>query len=195
MIGLMILLFFAFYLAVSVGVTRAVASWAKRNQRSPWRWGGLAAFMMYNLVFWDFIPTLVAHKYYCATEAGFWVYKTPEQWRAEHPGVAETLTWNRGILPEKILPDGTKQMLLNNRFSWDQKTRELRLIPVTVHQFTVVDNVANQIINKEVIVGSGYGALGIGRKGSLKFWVGAESCGPQLGVGKDQLEKLGRKTQ
>lgn len=91
MIGLMVLLFFAIYLAITIWITRATANWAKRNNRSPWRWGGLAAFAMYNLVFWDFIPTLIAHKYYCATEAGFWVYKTPEQWMQENPGVAETL--------------------------------------------------------------------------------------------------------
>jgi hypothetical protein len=25
------------------------------------------------------------HKYYCSTQAGFWVYKTPEQWMKENP--------------------------------------------------------------------------------------------------------------
>ncbi len=47
---------------------------------------------MYNLVFWDLIPTKLLHKYYCATEAGILVYKTPGQWITENPGVAETLT-------------------------------------------------------------------------------------------------------
>ncbi len=85
MMGLMVLGFFAVYLLISIWVTSKAASWAKANNKKPWLWGGLAAFMMYNLVFWDWIPTLVAHKYYCSTQAGFWVYKTPEQWMKENP--------------------------------------------------------------------------------------------------------------
>lgn len=117
MIGLMILLFFGIYLAVTVWLTRTTANWAKRNNRSPWRWGGLTAFVMYNLVFWDFIPTLVAHQYYCTTEAGFWVYKTPGQWKKDNPGVAETLSKipsKQYLISEKpdsrqyLLPDGTR---------------------------------------------------------------------------------------
>ncbi|MDI1309457.1 MAG: hypothetical protein PSV17_08480 [Methylotenera sp.] len=84
MMGLMVLMFFAVYLWVSIFITKKAASWAKTNNKKPWLWGGLAAFVMYNLVFWDLIPTLVMHKYYCETQAGFWVYKTPEQWKKEH---------------------------------------------------------------------------------------------------------------
>jgi hypothetical protein len=87
MMGLMILGALAVYLLVSVFVIKKAASWAKANNRKPWLWGGLAAFVMYNLVFWDLIPTLVMHKYYCSTQAGFWVYKTPEQWMKENPQI------------------------------------------------------------------------------------------------------------
>ena len=90
MMGLMILGALAVYLLVSIFVTKKVAGWAKANNKKAWVWGGLAALVMYNLVFWDLIPTLVMHKYYCDTQAGFWVYKTPEQWKAENPDV-ETL--------------------------------------------------------------------------------------------------------
>lgn len=90
MMGLMVLGALAVYLLVSIWVTKKAASWAKANSKKPWLWGGLAAFIMYNLVFWDLIPTLIMHKHYCNTQAGFWVYKTPEQWKAENPGV-ETL--------------------------------------------------------------------------------------------------------
>lgn len=85
MMGLMVLGFFAVYLLISIWVTKKAASWAKANNKKPWLWAGLAAFVMYNLVFWDLIPTLVMHKYYCDTQAGFWVYKTPEQWVKENP--------------------------------------------------------------------------------------------------------------
>lgn len=91
MMGLMVLIFFSVYLVISIWAVRKTTGWARANNRKPWLWGGLVAFMMYNLVFWDLIPTLVMHKYYCSTQAGFWVYKTPEQWKAENPEVMETL--------------------------------------------------------------------------------------------------------
>jgi len=37
---------------------------------------------------WD-LPTIPLHKYYCVTQAGFFVYKTPEQWLKEHPEVTK----------------------------------------------------------------------------------------------------------
>jgi len=91
MLGLVVLLFIGAYLLVSALVVWLAARWARKHNRRAWVWGGLAAFAMYNLVFWDWIPTVAMHKYYCATEAGFWVYKTPEQWAKENPGVLETL--------------------------------------------------------------------------------------------------------
>jgi hypothetical protein len=121
MLGLVVVFVIGIYLVISLVVTIFAAHQADKRGKSPWLWGGLAAFAMYNLVFWDLIPTLVMHKYYCATEAGFWVYKTPEQWVRENPGVAETLSMSH--LPEQyrvnsnngnsgdsiyLLPDGTR---------------------------------------------------------------------------------------
>ena len=37
-------------------------------------------------VFWDVPPTLIVHRYYCATDAGAYVYKSPQQWYAEKTG-------------------------------------------------------------------------------------------------------------
>lgn len=87
MIGLLYFLFFTVYLIGSIWVIRIAYRFAKSRYKRGWVGGWLAAFVMYNLVFWDWIPVLLMHKYYCATEAGFWVYKTPEQWVKEHPEV------------------------------------------------------------------------------------------------------------
>jgi hypothetical protein len=92
MLGLVVLFVIGVYLAVSALVVLLAARWAKKRGRRGWVWGGLAALAMYNLVFWDLIPTLTMHKYYCATEAGFWVYKTPEQWVREHHSELEGIT-------------------------------------------------------------------------------------------------------
>lgn len=82
--GLVIILALGLYLAIAIGVIAWAVSHAKKNGKSAARWGWGAALGMYLLVFWDWLPTVAAHKYYCSTEAGFWVYKTPEQWKAEN---------------------------------------------------------------------------------------------------------------
>ena len=91
MIGLMYLLFFSAYALISLAVVVGAVKWARKRGRSTFRWGFAAAFIMYNLVFWDWIPSIIQHEYYCRTKAGFWVYKTLEQWKAENPGYLESL--------------------------------------------------------------------------------------------------------
>lgn len=84
MIGLVYLLFLVLYLLISAYVIYRAMLYAQNKYNKGWIGGWLAAFLMYNLVFWDWIPVYVMHKYYCSTEAGFWVYKTPEQWIKEN---------------------------------------------------------------------------------------------------------------
>ena len=127
MIGLLFVFAFGIYLVVSVCVVKATVSWARKNGRGVKRWGFAVAFSMYLLVFWDHIPTLLLHKYYCATKAGFWVYKTSEQWKKENPGVAETLTW-MNIPRQYSSPNIVRGFLLNERFVWIYQTKE---VPVT----------------------------------------------------------------
>ena len=88
---------FIVYLLLSVAVILFAVKRAKASERRPWLWGGIAALVMYNVVFWDWIPTVLVHKYYCETEAGFWVYKTVDEWRAENPGVMERV---QGVAPK-----------------------------------------------------------------------------------------------
>lgn len=54
------------------------------------------------------------HKYYCLSQAGFWVYKTPEQWVKENPGVMETLTTQRMWLHDTA--EGSDVVHINQRF-------------------------------------------------------------------------------
>jgi hypothetical protein len=105
MLGLAVFFFIGLYLLITLAAVWFAARWARKRGRRAWVWGAVAAFVMYNLVFWDLIPTLLIHKYYCATEAGFWVYKTPEQWVKENPGVLETLRISH--LPEQYRIEGS----------------------------------------------------------------------------------------
>ena len=100
MFGLAFLLVFGLYLLISIGVVRRAIRYARENGRSAKRWGWGAALVMYSLVFWDWLPTVATHQYYCVKESGFWVYKTLAQWKKENPGVMEGLAMNH-LPPEE----------------------------------------------------------------------------------------------
>lgn len=130
--------------------------WAKRTGRSAKRWGFGAAIGLYLLVFWDQIPTFLLHHYYCATEAGVWVYKTPEQWKTENPGVAETLTWKD--LPEHYEDKNGQEYgsILNERFHWITTNNKNIIFPVEIIVDTVVDIKNGEVVVKKISVYSGY---------------------------------------
>jgi hypothetical protein len=88
MFGLAILLIITPYLLISLLVIWAFGRAAAKNGRKPWRYRLLAAFIMYNLVFWDWIPTYLAVAYYCKTQGGYTVYKSRETWLLENPEFA-----------------------------------------------------------------------------------------------------------
>jgi hypothetical protein len=154
MAGLSILVALFLYLLVSAGVVFWVVRWAKRKGRGPVRWGIFAALVMYHLVFWDFIPTLVVYKYYCATKAGFWVYTTPEQWKAENPGVAETLTW-REMSEHYEAPGVTFGFRLNERIVWITKQEKGPVVPVGISEELIIDSMNNKVLVRKVGIWTG----------------------------------------
>lgn len=111
----------------------------KRAWKKRWLGAVLGFLIVYLPVLGDWIPTVLAHKYYCANEAGFWEYKTLDQWKAENPGVFETLDANH--LPEEyrvksdnsylkeseyLLPDGTK--LIANYYKYNKGEEVLAFV-------------------------------------------------------------------
>lgn len=190
MLGLMVLLALGVYLAFSAGVLAWTVRWARRTGRSPWRWGIAAGLVMYLLVFWDHIPTLLLHKYYCATKAGFWVYKTPEQWKAENPGVAETLTWRENS-PDYKAPGVTRGYQLNERFIWVHQITEAPLLPVSLDNEAIIDVKNGEAMAKRIRVGAGY----LGGKRLFRFWTVLEPCVPgkrEFGLYLHDFQQLGR---
>jgi hypothetical protein len=165
MLGIAIIAGFLVYLAVSWGVVFAAAVWAKKRGRRPLLWGGLAFLIMYNLVFWDLIPTYLVFKYKSATESGFWVYKTPEQWKEENPGVAETLTWRR-LSENYSAPDITDGYRLNERMVWIINVSKTPILPVKTREERIVDIKENRTLVKRVKIYSGYR----GGSGFIRFW-------------------------
>src|ERR1035437_1593300 len=104
MIGPVVLGAALLYLLISIAVVRWAIRYAWKNGKSAKRWGWGVALVMYLIPFWDWLPTVATHQFYCAKDAGFSIYKTPEQWKAENPGVIETLVENNRS-PEGISPD------------------------------------------------------------------------------------------
>jgi hypothetical protein len=116
MMGLVFIFVFILYLIVSLIVIWFSVRAARKRKIKGWKFGVPAALFMYLLVFWDHIPTKLMREHYCQTEAGLYVYMTPEQWLKENPGVAQTLTWKKLSDSERI-KRGTVYHL-NQRFDW-----------------------------------------------------------------------------
>jgi len=174
MFGLMVFLALGVYLAVSVWVVWLSARWAKKRGRRGWVWGGVAAFVMYNLVFWDWIPTVATHKYYCANESGFWVYKTLDQWKAENPGVADRLHFT---LQASRTSYGSLHVL-NERFAVETRRKKAyAALPTTITEERLVDIGNGDILAKSIRVGSNVNPETDGLRG-FKFWLRSKPCLP-----------------
>ena len=180
MIGLIILIVGIVYLALLIWTTRFAYRWAKvkgLSKRKCLLAGGGGFLAIYLPVFWDHIPTVVTHQYYCKTEAGFWVYKTPEQWKRENPNVAQTLTYSR-LSPLSINSEKTLQIThLNERFEGQRSFGRLHVVPVTIFTDIVIDRNSGDILAKYVTVGSGHGNMLVGNDWrAMKFWLKLGPC-------------------
>ncbi len=116
MIGLSFIIFFVIYFVLARFVVRATMKWARRRNQPVRLWGVLVTILMLSPVFWDFIPVYGTYYYQCASQGGFTVYKTLDEWREENPRVAETLLPFDG---RSTVKGETTRYQLNQRFVWD----------------------------------------------------------------------------
>ncbi len=181
--GLVIFVALAVYLIVLIAGTWLAYRWAaKRGLPRGMRWLATAGgfLLVYLPVFWDHIPTIVAHKYYCEKEAGFWVYKTVDQWKAENPGVADTLTSAR-VSPSKRIGDMknyTNITFLNQRLNWVVKKNGPFLINRWRNEMEVKDIKTGDVLARYIDFSTGYGELALGGDDwrIVKFWLADEHC-------------------
>lgn len=180
--GLVVFAVMGLYLLVSIGVVKGAISYAREKGKSAKRWAWGAAVVMYLIPFWDWIPTVAMYQYYCATEAGFWVYKTPEQWKKENPGVMETLVANKEA-PSRSeqFDDGhgkTKIFLLNDRFNWIVTHQDFsHALPIIRSEQQVKDTKANEVLARYVDFGTGNSVKNtVGPPGPMKFWLHNQFC-------------------
>jgi hypothetical protein len=176
MIWLVAMVCLSLYLTLTLGVIVLAAKWAKKRGRRRWPWCTAAGVFMYLLVAWDQIPTHLVTEHYCTTQAGLTVYKTPEQWKQENPGIAETLTWRDNLSIKKVGEWG-KDIYLNERFISSYRVEGVSFLPINISVEYLTDTANGKIMVRNVAVVSGYSRLA--RKSgfaTLKFWVGGQLC-------------------
>lgn len=82
--ALIFLIFIVVYLFFTIVVVSISSSVAGSCNRSPWLWGSISLILMYNLVFWDYIPTKIVHNHLCSTKSGLIVHQAPDQWYSQY---------------------------------------------------------------------------------------------------------------
>lgn len=195
MFGLAVLAVAGLYLLVSIVVVKSAISHARKNNKSAKRWGWSAALVMYLIPFWDWIPTVAVHQYYCATESGFWVYKTVDQWKKENPGVMETLVHKKGA-PSPFHRKGdmtnyADTYFFNSRFNWNVKRRGKLFPNRWRHEQELVDTLSQEVLARYVDFSTSQEAPSAGWSG-WKFWLSNDHC--PSGQGNDSHMWLFTKT-
>ncbi|HFD81386.1 MAG TPA: hypothetical protein ENK05_13490 [Gammaproteobacteria bacterium] len=177
MIGLMYLLFFIVYGWISWRVVKAVARRAREGGRSPKLWGGVAGLAMASLVFWDWLPMEVLYRYDCARYAGFTQYQSLEQWKAENPGVAQTLHPPERV--ESRQEGGRQRYVLNQRFAWDIRYTRHPL-HIREREERIVDTRTGKVLARYVDFDTDIGGVSVGSSArglsDYKIWLMRRSC-------------------
>ena len=176
MVALVILGIFLGYLAIAVLATVAAVRLAHAKGLSRgkrWLSGGAVALVFYLIPFWDWIPTVVAHKYYCATEAKFEVYKTVDQWKKENAEILPTLRYDPRV---RFMQVGDYERFpLNQRIASELKTTEV-FLSVKREDGRVIDTSNREVLARYVDFRAGYAPLGVGGEGAWKFWLRRSAC-------------------
>jgi hypothetical protein len=119
---------------------------------------------------------MVVLQYQCMNNAGLTVYKTPEQWKAENPGVADQLIPFDDI--KTYRGNGFTYYKLNERFNWETHWRTLPLGLVYADIDRVVDSETNEILVERRDYSTGVGNFLVGGADlrDYKIWLGVPKC-------------------
>jgi hypothetical protein len=169
--GLVIIGALALYLLLAIAVVIGAIKFAKQNGKSAKRWGWSAALVMYLIPFWDWIPTVVVHQYYCSKEAGFWIYKTVDQWKKENPGLMET---SSGAAISQKNENGYQEThQINQRLKWIIELRDVTgILRVAKREETVIDVADGKALARFVDFSRGNQRS----TGAVKFWLVGRAC-------------------
>ncbi|MDZ4201142.1 MAG: hypothetical protein U1C96_03245 [Gallionella sp.] len=174
--GFVIIVAMGLYLLISLGVVASSVSHAKKNGKNIKLWGWSAALFMYLIPFWDWMPTVAVHQFYCAKDSGVWIYKTLDQWKTENPGVMESLTTQR-VWPSKHDGDMKNYIstdIINQRFNYVFKKNGPLLFSVWRHEQAIFDSRTNEVLAKQIDFSTGNG--NVGGEPELRFWMHSDNC-------------------
>jgi hypothetical protein len=156
-----------FITLLAMGIAALIA---KSNGKNPYRWAKFTFFALLVYMVWDIYPTYWAMDYYCKKEAGFWIYKTQDQWKAENPGVMERLVADK-YAPSTRQGDRvnyTDTYVVNQRFNRiNYYYSALPFLPVHHNESAVVDSKTAEVLARYVDFGSHH---------DFKFWLNVQHC-------------------
>ena len=195
MILIVIVIVGLLYIGAALWATTAVVRSVRSNGGSRterWFWGGGVAFVFYLIPFWDWIPTIVAHRYYCATEARFDERKTISKWKTENADILESLRYN----PEaKIANAGAyRRFPLNQRLASESKDVTPMFLAVRRQEGRIIDTSNGEVLAEFVEFITGYSSFSVGGAGAWKFWLDMGACSGRYGYRVD-FEKYYRAVQ
>ena len=127
---------------------------------------------MYLIPFWDWIPTVATHQFYCAKDAGFWVYKTLEQWKSENPGVIGNLATHR--VWQHDYSGGKDVVHINQRFNLIYEKEGELFLRRWKWQRELLDTKTNMVLARYVDFSTGNGS--IGGEAEFRFWLHSDYC-------------------
>jgi hypothetical protein len=174
-IGLAFVVAAVAYLIALVVITLFTYS-AVRKRLSTWYAAGaaLAAFLaVYLPIFWDHIPTVIAHRYYCAAEANFTVGKTVEQWRRDNADVVSSLRHTQTIAGEQF--GEYRRFPLNQRIAVDRRSDTKVFLTVERREGRIVDVRNNDVLASYTDFRSGPTPVS-SDPGWWKLWLVRRSC-------------------
>jgi hypothetical protein len=131
---------------------------------------------MYMLVFWDLIPTYAARTYYCTVHAGLKMYKTPEEWIKENPGMEEILT---PIEQRRTIRTSNGfRSRLNKRFEFINERQPVFFGLVVEDKDYIIDSKNNDALAERVDYKTGRNSFGLGANSlsDYKSWLYTNSC-------------------
>jgi hypothetical protein len=178
MLGLILVVLLGLYLALLLWVTRKAYRYAKREgyPTTTCLAFGLGGFLLVYLpLFWDHIPTLIAHHYYCSKEAGFTMNKTLEQWKQENPGVVEA--WEKSKPTTEFI---NNRQVVNGRVAMETIIEPRGLLAIRRFTTLITDLQTDEVLATSVdFYGASRGLSTAQNWRDVKFWLETGSCLPE----------------
>ncbi len=184
MLGLVLLILIYFYLWISIRLVEKSSKLAKVFGISGWVFGLPIALLMYNLAFWDWLPTVIVHKYLCENDSGFYPKKTFEEWNIENPGAVSSL--KRSLEPSSVQTNENSTIYwLTQRFYYE-KVRENVFLSVEKTEKKFFDADTDELIARSINYTKGHSGNVISLGGTpneirsaLIFGWGNRQCGEE----------------